>query len=192
MSTATAQVLPKDITLPAAGRWTADVAHSSISFEARHLMVTKVRGVFRDYRVEFVMTDDPSEATVEAEIASASIDTGNEQRDGHLRSPDFLDVENQPAITFRGSGARYARGNTWQLPGELTILGVTRPVTLDLEYLGVVKGMQGEDRAGFSVSTEIDREDWGITWNVALETGGLLVSKRVKIELEIQATRVDA
>ena len=188
----TTQTLSREITLPPAGRWTADVAHSSIGFEARHLMVTKVRGVFRDYRVDFVVADDPAEATVEAVIQAGSIDTGNEQRDGHLVSPDFLDVDNYPTLTFRGGDARRLGGDTWQLPGELTIRGVTRPITLDLEYLGVVKGMQGEDRAGFSVTTELDREDWGITWNVALETGGVLVSKRVKVALEIQATRVDA
>ena len=176
-------------TLPAAGTWTIDPGHSTVGFVARHLMVTKVRGSFTDVQGTATIADDPTRSSVEVTIATASIDSRSADRDAHLRSPDFFDVENFPAITFRSTRVRHVRGNHWQLDGDLTIKGVAKPVTLDVEFEGLTGDPWGGERAAFSASTEVDREDWGLNWNVALETGGWLVSKKVKLELEVQLVK---
>lgn len=173
-------------TLPATGTWTIDPNHTTVGFVARHLMVTKVRGSFTDVDGTATIAEDPTESSVEVTIKTASIDTRSADRDAHLRSPDFFDVEAFPAITFRGTGVRHVKGDDWLLDGELTIKGVTRPVTLDVEFEGLTGDPWGGQRAAFSASTDVDREDWGLNWNVALETGGWLVSKKVKLELEVQ------
>lgn len=173
-------------TLPAAGEWRIDPAHTTVGFVARHLMVTKVRGRFADVDGVARIAEQPEDSTVEVTIGAASIDTRSEDRDAHLRSPDFLDVERFPTLTFRSTGVRYEGGEHWKLDGELTVKDVTRPVTLDVEYEGQSPDPWGGRRAGFTATTEIDREDWGLTWNVALETGGVLVSRKIKLELEVQ------
>ncbi|HJP65211.1 MAG TPA: YceI family protein [Actinomycetota bacterium] len=177
---------------PVAGTWTFDKAHTTLMGEARHLMVTKVRGRFAEFEGTIHVAEVPEDSFVEVEIQAASIDTGNPDRDAHLRSPDFLDVEQHPSLTFRSTGLELGEGPRFRLPGELTIRGVTRPVVLDAEFLGVNGDPWGNTRVGFSATTEIDREEFGMTWNAALETGGVLVSKTVKIELDVQAVAQQA
>ena len=173
-------------TVPTAGSWNIDPSHSSVEFVARHLMVTKVRGAFKEFSGTIDVAEDPGQSRVSVDIALASVDTGDEQRDGHLKSPDFFDLENHPAMTFRSTGLAPA-GDTWALNGDLSIKGVTQPVTLELEFLGVATDPWGNGKAAFRAEGEINREDFGVTWNVPLEGGGVLVSKKIKIEIEAQA-----
>jgi polyisoprenoid-binding protein YceI len=172
--------------LPAPGRWTIDASHSSVEFVVRHLVVAKVRGRFAEFNGDIYVGETPEESKVVVAIAPASISTGDEQRDGHLKSPDFFDVEQYPTITFASTGVR-AVGERYALDGALTVHGEAKPVTLDLEYQGSITDPFGNDKAVFSASTEIDREDWGLTWNQTLETGGVLVGKKARIEIEIEA-----
>ena len=171
--------------LPATGTWVIDPSHSSVEFVARHLVVTKVRGRFASFSGTVTVAEPLDGSSVEVTIDAASISTNDEQRDGHVRGADFLDVDNHPTLTFRGSAPREA-GDGWVLPGELTIRGVSQPVELSVEPLGVVVDPWGNPKAGFTASTEIDREAFGLTWNQALEAGGVLVGKTVRIELDIQ------
>jgi polyisoprenoid-binding protein YceI len=173
--------------LPVAGTWTIDPAHTSLEFVARHMMVTKVRGRFTDVSGTIEVGEDPTDTKVSVDIDVATVSTGAEDRDGHLRSADFLDVEQYPEMTFRSTGID-TRGSTWQLQGDLTVHGVTKPVTLDVEYHGVTTDPWGAAKAQFSATGEIEREAFGLTWNVALESGGVLVSKKVKLEIEAQAS----
>ena len=172
---------------PPAGVWKFDQAHTNLSFVARYLMLTKVRGGFRDFDGALHIEETPERSSVEVSINAASIDTGNETRDEHLRSPDFLDVERFPKLTFRSTKIERTGDTTLQVTGDLTIRDVTRPVVLDAEYEGATKGMRGDSRVAFSAKTDIDRENWGVMWNMALETGGVLVGKMVRLELEVQA-----
>ncbi|MFA9430560.1 YceI family protein [Egicoccus sp. AB-alg2] len=172
-------------TLPATGTWVIDASHSSVEAVAKHLVVSKVRGRFTRFEGTIVIADQLEDSTVDVTIDAASIDTNDAQRDGHLRSGDFLDVENHPSLTFRSSRLKEA-GDHYVIPGELTIRGVTRPVELEVEYLGLIKDPWGNDKAGFTAATTIDREEFGITWNAALETGGVLVGKSLKIEIDLQ------
>lgn len=176
-------------TLPAAGTWAIDPGHSTVGFVARHLMVTKVRGSFQDVAGVATIGEDPTDSGVEVTLQAASITTRNGDRDAHLRSPDFFDVENHPTITFRSTGVRQLTGGRFVLDGDLTIKGVTRPVGLDVEFEGLTGDPWGGQRAAFTASAEIDREAWGLNWNVALESGGWLVSKKVKLELDVQLVR---
>jgi polyisoprenoid-binding protein YceI len=178
--------------VPAAGVWKIDSAHSNVGFVARHLMVTKVRGMFADVEGEATIGETPEESTVEVRISADSIDSGSPDRDTHLRSADFLDVEKYPFLTFRSTKVEATGDTTLKLHGDLTIRDVTRPVVLDVQYEGLTPDPWGGIRAGFSAATEIDREDWGLSWNVALETGGVLVGKQVKIELDVQLQQVGA
>jgi polyisoprenoid-binding protein YceI len=177
------------VTVPTAGTFAIDPAHTRVGFVARHLMVSKVRGGFTEVSGEVVVGEDPTESSVYAEIKAASIDTGVADRDAHLRSPDFLDVENYPTLTFRSTGLVVGGDNEFALSGDLTIRGVTRPVTLNVEFEGLARSPWGQEVIGFTASTEIDREEFGITWNQALETGGVLVGKKVKIEIGAEAIR---
>ncbi len=187
MATQTATRTIDGVEAPRAGTWTIDAAHSSVEVIARHLMLAKVRGRFGSYEGEIVVGDTPEDSGVEVTIDAASIDTGEAKRDEHLRSPDFLDVENHPTLTFRSTEARRTGEETLEVDGDLTIRGVARPVTLDVEYLGVTQDPWGNTRAAFSATTEIDREEFGITWNQALETGGVMVGRKLKVELEVSA-----
>jgi polyisoprenoid-binding protein YceI len=174
--------------VPAAGAWAVDTSHSTVEFVARHLMVTKVRGRFSDYSVDLTIGDRPEDSAVAVTIQTASISTGDEGRDGHLTSADFLDVGEYPTLTFVSRSVS-ADGDDWDVEGDLTVRGVTKPVTLKVEFAGVSEDPWGNTKAGFSAQTEIDREDFGLTWNQPLAGGGVLVSKKVKIELDLQAVR---
>jgi len=174
---------------PIAGTYVLDDNHKRIGFVARHLMVSKVRGQFADGTATITVADDPSQSSVTATIQAASITTGQEQRDGHLKSADFLDVEKFPTLEYRSTGVKSQDGNEFVLTGDLTIKDVTLPVELAVELEGVGRSPYGFDVFGFSASAEIDREAFGITWNVALETGGVMVGRKVKIEIEGEALR---
>jgi polyisoprenoid-binding protein YceI len=188
VSTATTRTW-NGITIPTAGTFAIDPAHTRVGFVARHLMVSKVRGAFTEVSGELVVTEDPTQSSVTAVIPTASIDTGVGDRDAHLRSPDFLDVETYPSITFRSTGLVPDSDNEFTLRGELTVRGVTREVQLEVEFEGVARSPWGQEVVGFTASTEIDREEFGMTWNQALETGGVLVGKKVKIEISAEAVR---
>ena len=174
-----------------AGTWTVDPSHSSVGFVARHMMITKVRGHFADFDGTVTIGEDPFASSVVANVRLASIETGSEDRDGHLRSPDFFDVETHPEMTFR-STAVHADGDDYRLDGDLTIAGVSRPVSFALDFDGVGQDPWGGTRAGFTATTEINRKDWGLSWNVALETGGLLVSEKIRIELDLELVKLEA
>ncbi|MFG2106200.1 YceI family protein [Micromonospora chersina] len=177
------------LTVPTAGTYLLDAAHKRVGFVARHMMVAKVRGEFAEASATITVAEDPMQSAVSATIQAASINTAQADRDAHLRSPEFLDVEQFPTLEFRSTGVKSREGNEFVLSGELTIKGVTRPVDLEVEFEGVGRSPFGQDIFGFSASTEIDREDFGLTWNVALETGGVLVGKKIKIEIEGEAIR---
>jgi polyisoprenoid-binding protein YceI len=177
--------------LPEPGDWAVDASHTEVGFSVRHLGLAKVRGRFGEVE-GVVRVAEPAEASsVEVRIAAGSVDTRDAKRDEHLRSADFLDAEHHPHLGFRSTAVR-PNGERWLVDGELTIRGVTRPVTLDVAFEGVGADPWGGTRAAFSASTEIDREDFGLTWNVALETGGVLVGKRIRIELEVELVRAVA
>lgn len=169
--------------------WKSDAAHSEVTFKVKHMMITNVTGQITDYVVEAVTDgDDFSNAQVAFTGKLNSINTGNEQRDAHLRSPDFFDADKHPEITFRST--RYERnGDEVKLQGDLTMKGVTKPVRLDVEFGGIQKDPWGNTKAGFSISGKLNRKDFGLNWNAALETGGVLVSDDVKIVAEIQLVK---
>lgn len=173
------------------GDYTIDAAHSRIGFVARHAMVTKVRGQFNEIEGHAHLDfDNPSASTAELTIQAASIDTRNEQRDGHLRANDFFDAPNHPQITFRSTQVEQLDDERFRLTGDLSIKGTTKPVTVDFEFAGSAKDPFGNLRLGFDGSTTINRRDWGVTWNASLETGGVLVSDKVTLEFEISAVQV--
>ena len=174
------------VEVPAVGTWVLDPAHSELSFVARHLMVSKVRGRFTTFSGDVTIADEPAGSGVDVTIDMASVNSGSAERDEHLRSADFFDVARHPEARFRSTAVRTS-GQRAVVTGDLTIAGVTRAVDLDVEYLGVNTDPWGNQRAMFTAHTEIDREDWGLTFNVTLETGGVLVSKKIRIEIEAQA-----
>ncbi len=172
--------------------WQLDTAHTSVSFTTKHMMITKVRGAFKGVTGTIRFDEaNPTASSVAVEIPAATVDTGMEPRDNHLRSADFLDVETFPTLTFT-STAITRKGDRFAITGDLTIRGVTRPVVLDTEHLGIVTAMDGRRHAGFEATTRIKRSDWGLTWNVGLEAGGWLVSDDVTIELEVAADELAA
>lgn len=172
---------------PIAGTWVLDPAHSDLRIIARHLMVSKVTGTFGEMSGTINVVDDVKDSKVEITAQAATVDTGTPDRDTHLRSPDFLDAEQFPAIGFK-STAIARNGDDWKLTGDLTIRGVSKPVTFDVVYEGSATDPYGNQKAAFSASGQIDRESWGLTWNVPLESGGVLVSKNLKVEFDVQAT----
>jgi polyisoprenoid-binding protein YceI len=173
--------------------WQIDPNHSSVEFAVKHMMFTTVRGRFKDVKGTITADEDnPDRSSVEVEIGAASIDTGVADRDVHLRSADFLDVEKHPTITFRSKrveGAAKREGDKFKLTGDLAIRGKTMEITLDCEYEGTGTDPWGGTRAGARATGEIDRREWGLQWNQALETGGVLVANKVKIEVEVQAVK---
>ena len=187
MSTATATRTVDGIEIPQPGTWVVDPSHSSIEVVARHMVISKVRGRFAGFSGSIVVADQPEDSSVEFVIDAASIHTADEKRDAHLRNSDFLETDKYPEITFRSTSVRAAgRKGHWSVTGDLTVRDVTRPVTLDVELEGVGSAYGGP-RAVFSAEVEVDREEFGLTWNMALETGGVLVGRQLKIELNIQA-----
>jgi polyisoprenoid-binding protein YceI len=169
-----------------AGTWSIDPVHSEVGFTVRHMMVSKVRGKFEAFSGEIVTGADPLDSSVIAEIDLSSITTGAEQRDAHIRSADFFDVETYPAMTYRSTSVR-RQGDGFVVDGKLTLKGVTKDVPLALELNGFGPDAYGGTRAGFSATTEINRREFGVNWNAALESGGVVVSDKVTIQLEIEA-----
>jgi polyisoprenoid-binding protein YceI len=170
--------------------WAPDPAHSSVGFTVRHLVVAKVRGAFRRWTGTIRMDEhDLARTEVDVSIETASVDTGIEQRDDHLRSADFFDVERFPAMTFRSTGVEKAEDGSLKLRGNLTLHGVTRPVVLDVEYAGTQQDPWGGRRAGFSARTSLDRRDFGLTYNQLLETGGVVVGEKVEVDIELEAVK---
>ena len=170
------------------GDYTIDPTHTRLGFSARHAMVTTVRGQFTDFAgTAHVDTANPAASTVELTIRTASIDTGVADRDGHLTSADFFDAEANPEITFSSTAVEREDASTWLITGDLTIKGVSRPVTLEFESTGSARDPFGNLRIGFEGGTSINRKDWGLSWNAALETGGVLVSEKIKLEFDVSA-----
>ena len=173
----------------AAGTWDIDTAHTNLGFSARHAMVAKVRGHFADYSGTFTIDgENIANSKAEITIQTASILTGQADRDGHLKSPDFLDVENFPTITFV-STAVAEKGDQVVITGDLTIHGVTKSVDVTYDFLGVSQDPWGNSKVGFEGSTKISRKDFGLTWNAALETGGVLVGDEIKLNLDVEGTK---
>ncbi len=171
--------------------WTFDTAHTSASFSARHMMVSTVRGSFAPPTGTLEFDEaNPAAAKVFAELDAASLTSGVADRDNHLRSADFLDAANFPKITFKSTSVEVTGDDTANVTGDLTIRGVTHPVVLKTEYLGSLNSPFGDKRAGFSATGKFNREDWGLNWNMAVEAGGVLVGKEIKIELELEAILV--
>jgi polyisoprenoid-binding protein YceI len=169
-----------------------DASHTRVGFVARHLMVTKVRGNFEKVDARIRIGESPQESSAEAVIEIASIDTRDQKRDEHLRSADFFDVAKFPTMTFRSTHVEPAGGSHYSVTGDLTIRDQTHPVTLDVEYAGAAKTPWGAVAAGITASAEIDRERWGLTWNVALESGGFLASKKIQLEIEAEIGQAPA
>ena len=175
--------------VPGAGEYELDAAHSHVGFSVRHMMVSKTKGRFAEVTGTIRIGDDPLESSVEVEIPVASIDTRDESRDGHLRSADFFDAEQHPVLRYRSTSVTPVGKDRWRVDGELTVRGITQPVPLDVTFEGGAKDPWGSDRVGFTARGELDREAFGLTWNQALETGGVLVGKQVRIEIEAEAVR---
>ncbi len=172
--------------------WQLDTAHTVVSFTAKHMMITKVRGIFKGVTGTLEFDDaDPAASRVEVVIPAATVESGMDARDNHLRSADFLDADAYPVLTFASTGI-VPHDDRWAITGDLTIRGVTRPVVLDAVALGIVTGMDGRRHAGFEATTRIKRSNWGLTWNVGLEAGGWLVSDDITVELEVAADELVA
>jgi polyisoprenoid-binding protein YceI len=174
-----------DTALPAPGRWRIDPGHAEVAFIGRHFMLTKVRGRFTGVAGAVIVADDPTQSSVEVTIDMASVQSGDGARDEHLRSPDLFDVTAHPTATFRSTHVAWT-GTKGDVTGDLTITGTTRPVVLSVEYLGNATDPWGGERAVFSASATINREDFGLTWNMLLESGGLLVSREIRLEVEVE------
>jgi polyisoprenoid-binding protein YceI len=177
--------LPKGLT---PGVWTLDTSHSEVGFTVRHAGISKVRGRFTDVSAEAHVSESLAASSLHATIKTASFDSGDANRDAHVRGADFFDVENFPEVTFRATAIE-GDGEDYTLTGDLTIRGITKPVELEVEFTGVAVDPFGVTRAGFSAEAEISRKDFGLTWNAALETGGFLVSDKVKINVEAELVK---
>ena len=175
--------------IPAPGTYVIDTSHSAVEFVGRHLGLAKVRGRFTKFAGNIEIAEIPEQSSVEVDIDVASVESADARRDEHLRSPDFFHVEEHPSMVFKSTSVTPVDAGTWDVAGDLTIRGVTRPVVLHTEFEGAENTPFGDQRIGFSATTEINREDWDLGWNVVLESGGLLVGKKIKIELSVEAIR---
>jgi len=173
---------------PAVGTYAIDVSHTRVGFAVRHMAVSKVRGEFKDFSGTLELAENPADSKINVTIQAVSVDTHDENRDNHLRTNDFFDAENFPVWTFTSTAIRPRSANEWDVDGDLTIRGVTKQVTLDATLEGVVNDPYGLHRVGFSATTSIVRDDFGVSFNAALETGGVVVGKKVDIDLELEAT----
>ena len=173
-------------TLPTTGTYNLDARHADVGFRVRHLMVARVRGSFSDVEATLTLAEEPADSSVEVTVALASVDTRDEQRDAHLRSPDFFDVETYPTMTFRSTAVHHLGGDRWAVDGDLSLHGVTAPVTLVATFEGSVVDPWGNERIAFTATGEVDRETFGLTWNTALETGGVVVGRQVQLEIEAE------
>src|SRR5438876_5142682 len=177
------------VSIPPVGTYELDPTHSVVGFVARH-MLSKVRGQFTEFTGTIEVGDSPQDSHLDVEVKTGSITTHTEKRDQHLMSGDFLEIEKHPALTFRSTAVRPTGGTSFELDGDLTIKDITRPVILSGEFLGWGQDMEGKPMLAASAKTTIDREDWGMTWNMAVEAGGFLVGKKVDLEIEVEAHRV--
>ena len=175
--------------IPAAGTYAIDTSHSSVEFVVRHLGLSKVRGRFTDFGGQIRIDEVPEESSVEVDVDVTSVSSADEKRDAHLRSADFFHVEEHPSMSFKSTGVTDNGDGTWDVAGDLSIRGQTRPVVLRTEFEGGENTPFGDQRIGFSASTEINREDWDLGWNAVMESGGFVVGKKVKIELSVEAIR---
>ena len=175
--------------VPTQGTWSLDSNHTTITFEVRHLMFSKARGTFGSSNGTIVVAADPLQSKVDVTIDIASVESGAGDRDEYLLSPDFLDAENYPRMTFRSTGVEIKRDG-YRMTGELTIKDVTRPIVMDFDLTGGLIDPSGNARAAFSATLEADREAWGLSWNAALEAGGVLVAKKIKVTIDAEAVRV--
>jgi polyisoprenoid-binding protein YceI len=189
MSIVSGTTVTTGVAYPEAGTWDIDPAHTSVEFVARHLMVSKVRGKFTGVTGAVDINEDPFLSKATARIETASVSTGDDKRDEHLRSADFFDVETFPYIDFVSTSVKAHKDGAYVLEGDLTVHGVTRPVILELEYNGVSTSPWGSQVAGYSATAELNRKDFGLEWNVALETGGVLVSDKIRLNLEIETVK---
>lgn len=172
------------------GDYTIDPAHSTIGFVARHAMVTNVKGGFQEFDGTLHLDgSDPSKSTASLDVKMASVETGSADRDGHLKSSDFFKTDEFPTMTFRSTKAEALGGDDYRITGELSIMGTTKPLSIDLEFNGAAKDPFGNERVGFEGKSEILRSEWGLTWNAALETGGVLVSDKIKLVFDISAIK---
>jgi polyisoprenoid-binding protein YceI len=176
------------VELPASGVWTIDPGHAEVGFVGRHFGLTKIRGRFTGVDGTVHIAADPTQSAIEVTIGMASVESGSSDRDDHLRSADFFDVDDHPTARFR-STAVTIDGTRGTVTGDLTVKGVTRPVVLAVEYIGYARDPWDNDRAVFSATATVDREDWGLTWNMVLDSGGLLVSKQIQLEIEVELIR---
>ena len=174
------------------GTYTIDPTHSRIGFVARHAMVTKVRGSFNEFDGSGSFdAEDPTRSHLQLTIQAASIDTRNADRDSHLKSNDFFDMETYPEITFRSTAVENVDAENYRVTGDLTIKGITKPVTVEFQYTGTAVDPYGNTRIGLDGTTTVNRKDWGVNWNAALEAGGVLVSEKVTLEFEVSAIRTN-
>jgi polyisoprenoid-binding protein YceI len=178
------------VSIPPPGTYELDPTHTVVGFVARH-MLSKVRGQFTEFTGTIEVGDSPEDSTIAVEVKTESITTHTEKRDQHLRSGDFLESERYPVLTFTSTAVRLTGGTSFELDGDLTIKDITKPVTLSGEFPGWGPNMEGKPMFAASAKTTIDREDWGMTWNMAVETGGFLVSKKVDLEIEVEAHRAE-
>ena len=172
---------------PAVGTYAIDPSHTELGFAVRHMAVSKVRGRFSSFEGTLVLAEDPADSQATVTIDATSVDTRDENRDGHLKTNDFFDVENHPTWTFKSTAIKHDGGTDFKVDGDLTIRGVTKPVTLDVTLEGVVKDPYGNHRVGFSASTSINREDFDVSFGAVMEAGGLVVAKKVDIQIELEA-----
>ncbi len=177
------------VEVPSQGTWELDLTHTTITFEVRHMMISKIRGSIGAANGTILVAEDPLESVVDIAVDVASVETGTADRDNHLRSPDFFNVEAFPLMTFKSTSVELA-GDAYTMKGDLTIKDVTKPVTFDFEFTGGLIDPYGNSRAAFTTSFEVDREDWGLTWNMPLETGGVLVGKKISVSIDTEATKV--
>jgi len=178
-----------DVQVPEPGTYSIDASHSLVGFLVKHMMVSKVRGRFSDFEGTITIAEDPAASSVEVAVKIDSIDTRDEKRDEHLRSADFFRSDEHPTMTYRSTGVRHVKADRWEVDGELTLLGITRPLPLAVSFEGAAKDPWGGTRIGFSASGDVNREDFGMTFNAALETGGVLVGKKATLEIEAEAVR---